>query len=189
MRLSVQIEFDKTLDLDTKKSSVVVGRSPDNDLVISHEFVSRKHCRIELVEELFYITDLGSSNGTYIDGQRLKPNVRTPFLISSQLSIGKLDCELKSSTAKDSLDEANILEKKRAQNGNFTSTIRISRLDLNQPSLTLKNETKLKVKGPRNPVTADAQNPRETNQKKNKLFYFFLFILVLGIAWYFSPEK
>ena len=71
MRLSVQIEFDKTLDLVTHKKIVTVGRSPKCDLVIPHESISRKHCQIEVIKGNFYITDLGSSNGVTVNGIRI----------------------------------------------------------------------------------------------------------------------
>src|SRR5688572_9309170 len=99
MKLSAQIEFDKTLDLETSKTTVIVGRSPKNDLVITHDSISRQHCQIEFVKGVFYITDMGSSNGSYIDGQKLEPNVRTPFISSQQLTLGKIECEISESSA------------------------------------------------------------------------------------------
>jgi len=50
---------------------VVIGRAPPADLVIDDSQISRKHCRISLVLDEVYVADLGSSNGTMVDGKRI----------------------------------------------------------------------------------------------------------------------
>lgn len=53
------------------KGETLVGRVPGNDLVLPDTYVSRQHARIQNVNGQFIVTDLGSSNGTYINGHRL----------------------------------------------------------------------------------------------------------------------
>jgi len=53
------------------KGEPIVGRVPGVDLTIPDEFVSRQHARIQRVGGQFVVTDLGSSNGTYVNEQRL----------------------------------------------------------------------------------------------------------------------
>jgi pSer/pThr/pTyr-binding forkhead associated (FHA) protein len=48
-----------------------LGRSSDNDIKIEGDQVSRKHAVIELVDGALTITDLGSSNGTYVNEQAI----------------------------------------------------------------------------------------------------------------------
>lgn len=48
-----------------------IGRSADCDLVINDPKVSRSHALIEWDERGFSIRDLGSSNGTFVNGQRI----------------------------------------------------------------------------------------------------------------------
>jgi pSer/pThr/pTyr-binding forkhead associated (FHA) protein len=50
---------------------VTIGRDITNDIVINDAEVSRKHARLTLEGERYKIEDLNSTNGTYIDGQRL----------------------------------------------------------------------------------------------------------------------
>ena len=49
-----------------------LGREPDNDLKIADNKVSRHHALIERQNDRFYIRDLASTNGTFVDGQRVK---------------------------------------------------------------------------------------------------------------------
>ena len=48
---------------------VIVGRSSDLDMVLVEEMVSRRHARIQLVGGSVNIDDLGSTNGTFVDGE------------------------------------------------------------------------------------------------------------------------
>jgi hypothetical protein len=49
----------------------VVGRGSDCDIVLASEIVSRRHATIEVGLTSLNVTDLGSSNGTYINGARI----------------------------------------------------------------------------------------------------------------------
>src|ERR1039458_9421679 len=51
--------------------ALVVGRDPDCDVPLQDDRVSWQHARIELSNGLPLLTDLGSSNGTYMDGSRV----------------------------------------------------------------------------------------------------------------------
>lgn len=182
MRLSVQIEIDKALDLETVKDSVFVGRASTNDLVIQHDSVSRKHCRIEYQKNIFYITDLNSSNGTFVDGQRLTPQVRTAFISSSQITIGRLECEVGPSNSSVSQQEK-IISSTISNCGDYTATMRISRLELNRPSVTLANEKKLKLKGPKNPISQPKVKEAPPKKGLGKLTMLCLMALILAAAW------
>lgn len=53
------------------KSPLVVGREQTSDLVVSERAVSRHHARFEKSEAGFLVTDLGSTNGTWVNGERV----------------------------------------------------------------------------------------------------------------------
>ncbi|MGD8858489.1 MAG: GGDEF domain-containing protein [Myxococcales bacterium] len=50
----------------------VVGRSPDVEVTLPDESLSRRHARIRRSGEAFTIEDLGSTNGTFVDGKRVE---------------------------------------------------------------------------------------------------------------------
>ncbi len=51
---------------------VKVGKAPDNDLVIDHPTVSRNHLIVHRQGDRFLVQDLGSTNGTFIDGAQIR---------------------------------------------------------------------------------------------------------------------
>lgn len=51
--------------------SVTIGRAPDADLIVSDEFISSHHARVSAVQGTFVAEDLGSTNGTLLNGRAL----------------------------------------------------------------------------------------------------------------------
>jgi pSer/pThr/pTyr-binding forkhead associated (FHA) protein len=51
---------------------IVIGRSSDLDMVLVEEMVSRKHARISLTNGVINIEDLGSTNGTFVNGEKVQ---------------------------------------------------------------------------------------------------------------------
>jgi len=51
---------------------LVIGRSSDLDMVLIEDMVSRKHAKISLQDGAITIADLGSTNGTFVNGEKVK---------------------------------------------------------------------------------------------------------------------
>ncbi len=64
----------KSVPLDRERT--LIGRNPDNDVVLKEPFVSRKHCAINRNGDDFILEDLGSSNGTFVNGERIGASIR-----------------------------------------------------------------------------------------------------------------
>jgi len=58
--------------------------------------VSREHLEIQKEEEMFYIVDKNSTNGTYLNGEKIKPNTRKKIKNSDKISLSKqVTCKVK----------------------------------------------------------------------------------------------
>jgi hypothetical protein len=55
-----------------------LGRTEDNDFQISDNSVSSHHCQIDLKDDVITVRDLGSTNGTFLDGQPIQSAVLQP---------------------------------------------------------------------------------------------------------------
>ncbi len=67
---------------------VTIGRAPDSDVYIDHPLVSWCHARVWCIESGCLVADLGSTNGTYVNGVRLDPNYPCLLNQSDDLYIG-----------------------------------------------------------------------------------------------------
>jgi pSer/pThr/pTyr-binding forkhead associated (FHA) protein len=59
------------MEFELSERPITIGRSPEADVVILDEKVSRIHCGIRLWDGEFYVKDLKSRNGTYVNDQRV----------------------------------------------------------------------------------------------------------------------
>jgi hypothetical protein len=72
---------------------ILIGRADDSTLVLTDDFASSRHARLTNRGGQWYVEDLGSTNGTYLDQQR----VQGPLLVSpgQPIRIGQTALELR----------------------------------------------------------------------------------------------
>src|SRR5271154_2565464 len=78
------IPLDGGPPIDIMKDLIVVGRKEECDLRLNHKSVSKMHCVIVKTDGLLLLRDLGSTNGTRVNGQRVR---RAALLPNDQISI------------------------------------------------------------------------------------------------------
>ena len=69
-------------------SSVIAGNSDAVDIKLENQFVSRRHFQVRFELDVFYISDLGSTNGTYLNGSKLNPNEEQILRDGDRIGLG-----------------------------------------------------------------------------------------------------
>lgn len=75
------------------ETPVTVGRSQDSTLVLEDDYVSSRHARLFPQDGSWYVEDLGSTNGTFLDRQKV--TAPTPVPLGVPIRIGKSVLELR----------------------------------------------------------------------------------------------
>jgi len=112
-------------EYELTESEIIIGRDPDVDITIPSPVVSRRHARLSRDGDNYVIEDLGSSNGTFINGKRV--NERQLLKSGDQVKLGQaivLDYsaphnEQATVVSKISDPSASVLETQIEQNINF----------------------------------------------------------------------
>jgi pSer/pThr/pTyr-binding forkhead associated (FHA) protein len=64
---TVQVGYDKSLDLEIKEGETIIGRELDCDIILDTPNASRRHAKVIRKENQVSIEDLNSSNGTFVN--------------------------------------------------------------------------------------------------------------------------
>lgn len=73
---------------------ILIGRADDSTVVLDDDYASTRHARINMRGEDWYVEDLGSTNGTYLDRAKVTAPTRVP--LGTPIRIGKTVIELRS---------------------------------------------------------------------------------------------
>lgn len=94
--------------VEIPKGSLVVGRSTDCGLALADELVSRQHCELSWDGRVVTVRDLGSTNGTFVDGSP----VTTPRALTTDqhLQLGKLILKISFREAAEIAFESELFE-------------------------------------------------------------------------------
>jgi hypothetical protein len=66
---------------------IMIGRGADCQLILDDDYVSTRHARVVATPNGIYVEDLGSTNGTYVNGQRI--TAPTTITLADAVRIGK----------------------------------------------------------------------------------------------------
>jgi FHA domain-containing protein len=75
------------------EAQITIGRAEDSTLVITDDFASARHARLVPRDGQWFVEDLGSTNGTYLD--RGKVSGPTPVPLGVPIRIGRTSLELR----------------------------------------------------------------------------------------------
>jgi pSer/pThr/pTyr-binding forkhead associated (FHA) protein len=86
MRMQL-IPADGGPPIELVKDLSIVGRKEDADVRVDHKSVSKQHCVLVKTDGLLLVRDLGSTNGTRVNGQRVR---RAALMPNDQVSFASI---------------------------------------------------------------------------------------------------
>jgi len=133
-------EHLKTLVID--RSPLVVGRNSDCAIQLDSRTVSRKHCEIKLKRVGLTIKDLGSRNGTIVNGKATAPGNRVVIQSTDVIEIGKFTLHIGKAGSENSQDggvggQKGVVGEKQDLLANLEAFIR-ERIDA-EPSMSVED--------------------------------------------------
>lgn len=91
-KLIVESGAEKGKTFDIKPEGMGIGRSSLNDIPINDELLSRHHCKIYFLGEDVWVSDLATLNGTSVNGELIKEDVK--LSVGDTLSLGDVTLRL-----------------------------------------------------------------------------------------------
>jgi pSer/pThr/pTyr-binding forkhead associated (FHA) protein len=129
--------------LEVKQGTVVIGRASVSDLRLQHPSISRRHAQVKRVGEQFFIKDLGSQNGTFVNKERINGEVECKP--GDSIALGNALVRLRGPLTKEERGEKEPKAEKKAPVANDRSNkARIATAVVSRPS------------GPQTPVASNA---------------------------------
>ena len=90
MKFQIIVNDDGNISsFDLENAVVSIGRSSDNDIQLSDKYTSRKHLILWGEKNQFFVKDLGSKTGTYVNGRKIPPEKVVELGKSQSILVGK----------------------------------------------------------------------------------------------------
>jgi pSer/pThr/pTyr-binding forkhead associated (FHA) protein/RNase H-fold protein (predicted Holliday junction resolvase) len=92
MQVVLRIENSKSnvRQLRLKSETTVIGRGAGCQLKVVSDQISRRHCQITVLAQSVTIQDLGSVNGTFVNGGQIEPHAEVQLSPGTQVRLGSL---------------------------------------------------------------------------------------------------
>ncbi|MBA2123557.1 hypothetical protein B9J78_01230 [bacterium Unc6] len=107
-KLTVKSGPDEGIVFKIQEEITTIGRIETNKIIIHDEGVSKGHCVIEARKTGYFITDLGSTNGTYLNGKIVKTEAE--LYTEDQIKVGNTVLIFESKTEKRKTDLTNAFK-------------------------------------------------------------------------------
>ena len=177
------------------KPKLSIGSGETCDVVISSDNISRKHLMIIAENDAYFVVDQGSTNGSFINEERLVPGRRTEFTsffpvrLGDQVLITLLSDEDISGQSDEPIIPLYPKEPPAALpgRGNAESTKMISLADLRKASTSDLQAKRKEVIKKKDAVQKKAPAKKTKRAKENSNFKTLLFVVVLivgGVGYY-----
>lgn len=175
-------QIEQTVDSNV----CIIGRSAKCDVVVPHDGMSRQHCQVELIDGEVFLTDLGSTNGVMIDGEKIVPHTKTPYALYLTCSFGavqNMQIELEELKGGERLNRPAI----KRDNQNQTGSTGITNLTKTR---VMKDSTRPAVDAKPGSRPAPGAAKKDLQSKSQAMMMNILAVLILAAAiyWYTTKE-
>ena len=76
-------------------AKIKIGRSGENDIVIDDNMTSRDHAEIQKIKDAYFIKDLNSTNGTFINDVKVPKDKYIKLNLDDVIKIGRTELKIK----------------------------------------------------------------------------------------------
>ncbi|MBW1863017.1 MAG: FHA domain-containing protein [Deltaproteobacteria bacterium] len=80
---------EKGKAFECESDTISIGRVKENDLQLLEKSISRKHIRIRRMDSKYFVEDLGSKNGTYVNGHLISSGIEIEVEKGTPITIGR----------------------------------------------------------------------------------------------------
>lgn len=179
MYLEISNGVDKPKLYRLERSTYFIGSQAGSDICISDPDISRKHMTLVIDSGRYYVIDRGSTNGTFLDDEKLEPGKKVEFPLFADVRLGSkiLISLVPDEEVKEITGEITIplnLDLSTSDNPEATRQISIAELKKAKTTELVRQKKKVKAKAKK--------------KKKNYNSYLALGILVIGGFSYFKIE-
>ena len=198
MLFTLKLISGEVVQHNLKSSVVTIGRSKNCSIVAPYEGISRHHCQIDFENSEIFVTDLASTNGVFIDGTRLEPNVKTHYQTYLTLSVGSIQSitiEFDDKTGIQSQNPFETIQGGGQKPSQPKQDTQLTKTTGYVPSISTNSEIKVKSKRSTPQNTSATQTsikiPSKKKEKKNTLLTNIVAVLLLigAIAWYATKDE
>lgn len=71
-------------------AKITIGRESDNSIVIDNKLASRYHAIIQKIKNVYFLKDENSTNGTYLNGQKIPEGKYVRLNFGDKITIGNM---------------------------------------------------------------------------------------------------
>ncbi|GAB4030628.1 MAG: hypothetical protein Fur0012_06860 [Elusimicrobiota bacterium] len=116
IKLMIKYESSFIKEFKTASDSVSIGRKAENDLVLDNPTVSGHHCKIYKAGDSYFIEDLNSTNGTFVNSKKvIKSGIKEKDVIGIVKYSLIFSCGEQNTQEKIDISEKEMLEKTQSK--------------------------------------------------------------------------
>lgn len=195
MRIEILIENEEPRIYPLNRQKLIVGSLDTCDIVVKHKGISRKHIIITTSDDKIFVSDQGSTNGTYINEQRLIPGRTTEMTSFFPVRLGDdvLITLLSDDEAQDLGPETNLNTTERTSPGTdfseSTKMISLTHLQKSSTANLVRKRTETVAQRKKQQLRKKAP-PKKEAGLSNAFVGIMCLIAIVGATYYqFTKNK